>query len=349
MTNVHLELQTLPGFAAGLGLGALHYGLIVHERVVWNGTDTREKVDFLPLLDEKGSPAEIRGLTPDVARMAQERGEEGLLDLTLVRSSALRLAVDAVRPFGRTTVQRAFVAVLAGATRLSPKLGLALHARIGDREFRIPCADTGSAPLCIWRTAEWEAHDKLAPPGSINDLPAYLAQLEGDAQRLASAGETERGIDAAIPPPVPTPAPTAGANAASASGDSAPYGMRRWIEAMQNAAAAALEEVACGDPGEFTRAVLLRVPADLRRRTQGVVFSAHAAGVDLAQTFSRPDFISARLPSRDVWLLPNPAVSYAYMHARHYSGADWPRVLQPALCSIDPAGRAVLLSKGRLA
>jgi hypothetical protein len=190
--HVNVELQTLPGFAQNLDVGSLLYGLIIHERAVWNGTDTCEQVSFLPFLDGNGARIEIPGVTQDLARMAEERGEETPLDMTLVRSTALRLDVGDARPFGRATLQRAFVAVLAGAAKLSPKVGLTLHVRIGESRQTVACTDTGGAPFRAWSNAEWDKERLMAPPGAINDLPSYLAQLQADADRVVADHEQKQ-------------------------------------------------------------------------------------------------------------------------------------------------------------
>lgn len=123
---------------------------------------------------------------------------------------------------------------------------------------------------------------------------------------------------------------------------------KRLVDAFQQAAASALGEVACEDPIAFTQAVVARLPVDLRRGAQAMLFSAHSSAVDLAQTFHRPDFFSVKLPNGEVWLLPNPTVDYGYNHSMFYDGAGWPRVSKPALCTIDGAGRAALQAKGQL-
>ena len=196
MPQVLIELQTLPGFAQQLDVGALRFGLILHERIVDQGTDTSEQLRFFAFLDSTGARVEVPGVSPDLARMAQERGEETPLDLQLVRASALRLDIDTSRPFGRPALQRAFLAVVGRGARLSPKVGLTLHVQNGETHQNLACVDAGPPPLLVWSNAEWQADRVIPAPEVVNDLPAYLAALQKAAERSVAerdqAQEAER-------------------------------------------------------------------------------------------------------------------------------------------------------------
>lgn len=127
---------------------------------------------------------------------------------------------------------------------------------------------------------------------------------------------------------------------------------RRDYAALQDAAAAALNESTCDDARSFSAAVLARLPPDLmgRKGSSDLHFSCHSSAAGLVENFLRPDFISVLSPSGQCLLLPLPSAGYAYSHVRFYDGdaQAWPRVERAALCVIGSDAAAQLIEKGRL-
>ena len=198
MTQISIELQTLPGYAHRLELGSLHYGLLLHERLLIDGARTQESFEFVSFLDEGNGAIRLRGAEPDDARNFRERGEETDLDLRLVRPSAMLLDLAPPAPLSRPTLQRVFVMVMGRNVQISPLIGLSLHVSTAEMGLRqLACVDSGSAPMLLWSSDDWKGAPLPDAPAPGDDLVRCLARCRQQAEEVVAEQERKRTSAAA--------------------------------------------------------------------------------------------------------------------------------------------------------